>query len=85
MLIIWGAQDWCFTTGFLKEWQTRFPKAVVRLVSDAGHYVVEDAHERITPWVREFLSKHPVGPGGARVPVAPSNATGDGPPPARTA
>src|SRR5207302_3211725 len=55
MLIIWGALDWCFTTDFLKEWQTRFPKAEVRLVPDAGHYVVEDAHERIIPWVREFL------------------------------
>jgi haloalkane dehalogenase len=85
MLIIWGAQDWCFTTDFLKEWQARFPKAEVCLVPDAGHYVVEDAHECIIPWVREFLAKHPVGPGGARVPVAPSNATGDGSPPARTA
>ena len=75
MLIIWGAQDWCFTTDFLKEWQARFPKAEVRLVPDAGHYVVEDAHERIIPWVREFLAKHPVGPGGASA----------GAPPARTA
>ncbi len=80
MLIIWGAQDWCFTTDFLKEWQERFPKAEVRLVPDAGHYVVEDAHERIIPWVHEFLAKHPVGPGGARVP----GPAGDGPPPART-
>src|SRR3989442_9182891 len=75
MLIIWGAQDWCFTTDFLKEWQARFPKAEVRLVPDAGHYVVEDAHERIIPWVREFLAKHPMGPGGASA----------GAPPARTA
>ncbi len=60
MLIIWGAQDWCFTTDFLKEWQARFPKAEMHLVPDAGHYVVEDAHERIVPWVREFLAKHPV-------------------------
>ncbi len=60
MLIIWGAQDWCFTTDFLKEWQARFPKAEVQLVPDAGHYVVEDAHERIIPWVREFLAKHPI-------------------------
>jgi hypothetical protein len=34
----------------------------VRLVPDAGHYVVEDAHERIIPWVLEFLAKHPVAP-----------------------
>jgi haloalkane dehalogenase len=85
MLIIWGERDWCFTTGFLTEWQKRFPNAEVHRIPEAGHYVVEDAHEQIIPWVREFFAKHPVGPGGARVPVAPSNATGDGPPPARTA
>lgn len=73
VLIIWGERDWVFTTGFLAEWQKRFPQAEVRRVPDAGHYVVEDAHERIIPWVREFFAKHPVGPGGASA----------GPPPAR--
>jgi len=60
MLIIWGERDWCFTTGFLAEWQKRFPQAEVRRVPDAGHYVVEDAHEQIIPWVREFFAKHPI-------------------------
>jgi pimeloyl-ACP methyl ester carboxylesterase len=60
MLIVWGGQDWCFTTEFLVEWQKRFPQAEVRLVPDAGHYVVEDAHERIIPWVRTFLAEHPI-------------------------
>ncbi len=60
MLLIWGEQDWCFTTEFLSTWQKRFPNAEVRRVPDAGHYVVEDAHERIIPWVREFFAKHPV-------------------------
>ena len=60
MLIIWGEQDWCFTTRFLAMWQARFPNAEVRRVPDAGHYVVEDAHERIIPWVHEFLAKHTI-------------------------
>ncbi len=60
MLIVWGAQDWCFTTDFLEEWRKRFPRAEVKLVTDAGHYVVEDAHDRIIPWVREFLAKNPI-------------------------
>jgi hypothetical protein len=30
-------------------------------MADAGHYVVEDAHERIVPLVEEFLEAHPVG------------------------
>ena len=58
--IIWGEQDWCFTTGFLTEWQKRFPNAEVRRIPEAGHYVVEDAHEQIIPWVREFFAKHPI-------------------------
>jgi len=60
MLIIWGEQDWCFTTRFLAMWRERFPNAEVRRVPDAGHYVVEDAHERIIPWVHEFFARHPI-------------------------
>ena len=61
MLIIWGAQDICFTVqDFLTGWQDRFPFAETRLIEDAGHYVVEDAHERIGPWIREFLDAHPI-------------------------
>jgi len=57
MLIIWGADDFCFTArDFLAEWQRRFPQAQVHLLENAGHYVVEDAHERIVPLIREFLS-----------------------------
>jgi haloalkane dehalogenase len=56
MLIIWGAQDFVFTAEhFCAEWQSRFPYAETRVIEDAGHYVVEDAHERIAPWVLEFI------------------------------
>ena len=57
MLIIWGADDFCFAPeNFLKDWQRRFPQAEVRLVPNAGHYVVEDAHKQILPWIVEFLA-----------------------------
>jgi haloalkane dehalogenase len=57
MLIIWGAQDFVFTVkDFLTEWQRRFPDAKIHVLQDAGHYVVEDAHERILPWIRAFLN-----------------------------
>jgi len=69
MLLIWGEQDWCFTTSFLAMWQERFPNADVRRVPDAGHYVVEDAHERIIPWVREFFTKHPITPHPSPLPA----------------
>jgi len=54
-LLFWGERDWCFTTSFLGEWQRRFPAAESVRFADAGHYVFEDAHERILPRLREFL------------------------------
>ncbi len=61
MLFIWGETDWCFTTDFLAEFEQRFPGAETTRFPDAGHYVFEDAWERINPRVREFLGKHPLG------------------------
>jgi haloalkane dehalogenase len=56
MLLVWGERDWCFTPAFLEEFQRRFPQAETLRLPDAGHYVFEDAPERILPRVREFLS-----------------------------
>ncbi|MFG0334484.1 MAG: alpha/beta fold hydrolase [Maioricimonas sp. JB049] len=56
MLLIWGEQDWCFTTEFLAEWQQRFPEAEVMRIPEAGHYVFEDAHEQMLPRIRQFLA-----------------------------
>ncbi len=55
MQIHWGRHDFVFDDAFLAEWQRRFPKAVTTVYEDAGHYVLEDAHERITPAIRAFL------------------------------
>jgi len=56
MLILWGAQDFVFTvTHFLAGWSGRFPHADVHILDHAGHYVVEDAHERILPLMKEFI------------------------------
>jgi len=57
MIIMWGARDPVFTKSLLRSWRERFPAAIVKEIDDAGHYVVEDAHERIIPWLREFLEK----------------------------
>jgi haloalkane dehalogenase len=57
MLIIWGARDFCFTErDFFTEWQRRFPQAETHVFADAGHYVVEDAIDRIAPLVTDFLA-----------------------------
>jgi haloalkane dehalogenase len=55
MIIFWGEQDFCFNQVFLDAWIERFPQAAVHRFADAGHYVVEDAHERILPLLHEFL------------------------------
>ena len=55
MLICWGLRDFCFTEAYLDGWITRFPEAEVHRFAGAGHYVVEDAGEKILPLVRDFL------------------------------
>ena len=55
MMICWGMKDWCFDNVFLKQWRERFPKASVREYPDAGHYILEDAHETVIPAVQDFL------------------------------
>ena len=60
MLIIWGEGDPVFVPALLDDWTRWFPEASVKRIPDAGHYVLEDAYERIIPWVREFLEQNPV-------------------------
>lgn len=57
VMFIWGMRDWCFTPHFLARFLEFFPEAEVHRLADASHYVIEDAHERIVPLVREFLGK----------------------------
>lgn len=57
MLLPWGEQDWCFTPAFRDEFLKRFPQAESFPLPDAGHYVFEDAHERLIPRMSEFLAR----------------------------
>lgn len=52
--LIWGMKDWCFRPECLDRFLKIFPEAEVHRFADAGHYVVEDAHERIIPLVERF-------------------------------
>jgi len=56
VLILWGMRDPVFSKGVLEEWRQRFPAAPVVEVEDAGHFLQEDAAERIVPRIRQFLS-----------------------------
>jgi haloalkane dehalogenase len=60
LFIGWGMRDFVFDRHFLAEWERRFPRAEVHRFPDAGHYVLEDEHERLIPLVRSFLAANPV-------------------------
>lgn len=53
--MIWGMRDWCFTPACLERLLKSFPDAEVHRLADAGHYVVQDAHQQIVPLVERFL------------------------------
>ena len=55
VLIIWGMKDPAFRPAMLAEWRGRFPDAPVLELPDAGHFVQEDAPERIVPRIKRFL------------------------------
>jgi haloalkane dehalogenase len=65
MFIGWGMKDFVFDETFLKEWERRFPSAVVRRYPEAGHYVLEDEAEGLIPEIKNFLN----------APKSPSTAT----------
>ena len=58
--IIWGAHDFVFNDHFLNRWKEIYPQAEVHRIEDAGHYVVEDAHEKILPMLKEFFKMNPI-------------------------
>jgi len=60
-LVIWGTQDFVFHDYFRQGWRETVPDAEFHELPDANHFVVEDAHERIVPWVRDWLERHPIG------------------------
>lgn len=53
--LIWGMRDWCFRPECLDRFIQHWPQAEVHKLADCGHYVIEDAHERIVPLVQTFL------------------------------
>jgi haloalkane dehalogenase len=61
VLVLWGRRDFVFDDAFLAEWTRRLPHAEVHAFDDAGHYVLEDAHDRMLPLIRDFLVRHPLG------------------------
>jgi haloalkane dehalogenase len=59
VLIVWPLQDRGFKKPSLAFWRERFPGAEVHELQDAGHYIQEDAHERVVPLLLDFLRRTP--------------------------
>ncbi len=56
--IMWAMKDIAFTPQMVDQlWLQTFPDAEVIRIDDAGHYLQEDAHERIVPELVEFLER----------------------------
>jgi haloalkane dehalogenase len=55
---MWAMKDIAFTPQMVDElWLQTFPDAEVVRIEDAGHYLQEDAYERIVPELVEFLAR----------------------------
>jgi haloalkane dehalogenase len=54
VLLIWGMRDPVLPPAVLRRWQVVYPQAVTHEIEDASHFLQEDAHERIVPWIEEF-------------------------------
>jgi haloalkane dehalogenase len=55
---IWGARDFCFDDGILSRWREIYPDTRVERLETAGHYVLEDAGDRATTPIRDFLTRN---------------------------
>jgi len=55
--IMWAMKDVAFLPTYLDMlWLETFPDAKVTKLADAGHYLQEDAHERIVPELVKFVN-----------------------------
>lgn len=56
--ITWAMKDIAFLPTYLDTlWLDTFPDATVTRLEDAGHYLQEDAHERIVPELVSFVNR----------------------------
>jgi haloalkane dehalogenase len=56
VLLIWGRHDFVFDRDYFDEWRRRMPKAEVHWLDEAGHYLLEDAPEKIGGLIGAFLN-----------------------------
>jgi haloalkane dehalogenase len=57
LLICWGRHDFVFDLDYFNEWRQRFPDAETHLLEEAGHYILEDAPEKVTSLMSAFFNR----------------------------
>lgn len=55
--LIWGMKDWCFQPNCLEQLQQHWPQAEVEKITDAGHWVTEEAQQQVLASVTDFLKR----------------------------
>ena len=61
VLLIWGAHDFVFDRAYFDEWRRRVPHAEAHWLTEAGHYLLEDAPDNIIGLMQRFLRQPPQG------------------------
>ncbi|AOS45838.1 Haloalkane dehalogenase [Lacunisphaera limnophila] len=53
--IIWGGQDFCFNRHYFDRWQATLPNAKADYLTEAGHYLMEDARDNVIPQIERHI------------------------------
>ena len=56
--LLWGEKDFCLHTGYLRLWESIYPKAQVHSFPDASHFLLEDKTDAAIDKIIEFLCEH---------------------------
>ena len=57
-LILWGLRDIAFRRRELERWRSALDFAEVHDFDDVGHFVAEEAPERVVAAIRDFMRRH---------------------------
>ena len=56
-LLLWGLHDIAFRRQELEHWQSALTDTEVHEFEDCGHFLAEEAPERILPLLRDFMRR----------------------------
>lgn len=60
-LILWGLRDIAFRRKELNRWRSALDYSEVHDYDDVGHFVAEEAPDRVVAALRDFMSRHSTG------------------------